>query len=95
MLRRLPELSPDDFRTHWLNTHLPMVRALPGVVAIRKGTVQAASAPELDYDAITEIAWADEAAFTGALASEAGQRAVADIESITESHHHYIFERIE
>lgn len=90
LLKRRAELSADEFLQHWLEVHLPMVEALPGVTAIRPCPVEEASGSAIAFDAITEITWTERGAFEAALVSDAGRAAVADISSITSSHDHLV-----
>ncbi|MEM8766300.1 MAG: EthD domain-containing protein [Pseudomonadota bacterium] len=63
-----PGLSRDEFINYYENNHVPLVRKLlPMVGAYRRNYVTPGLLPngdaEVDYDAVTEIEFADKAAF--------------------------------
>jgi uncharacterized protein (TIGR02118 family) len=88
-LVRRPELSAEEFRKRWTTEHLRRVAGLPGLRRIRGNTVMSSPAPH-GIDAIGEFWWESQEAFEKAVASEEGQRVVADIEAITLSHEHVV-----
>lgn len=92
LLERDPALSPEAFRSRWLNDHLPIVLRIGAVRGFVCNVVSSSSASPSPYDGMAEIWWDDEAAFEAALASPEGQAAVADVASFTTSHDHVVLE---
>lgn len=59
LVRRNPNLTPDEFRDYWLNIHVPMVKdKLPGL-RLYTGSFpfagNSAHSSEVPYDAIVEL----------------------------------------
>ncbi|WP_219460775.1 EthD family reductase [Nonomuraea rhizosphaerae] len=75
-----PPESVTAFDKHYDETHAPLAAELPGLrayTATRPGpSADGGSAP---YHLVAILTWDDEAAFNAAMASEAGQAAVADL----------------
>ena len=90
-LRRLPELSREEFQRYWRETHGPLVRERAGVLGIQRYVQvhslsdalstplrESRGAPE-PYDGVAELWFADGAAVAAAGASEAARRAGAEL----------------
>jgi uncharacterized protein (TIGR02118 family) len=92
LLERDPSLSPEAFRTYWLERHVPIVLAVPNLRGFTCNVVAASSADPAPYDGFAELWWDDEAAFHEALATPEGRAAVADVERFTASHEHVVVE---
>ena len=86
-LRRLPQLSREEFQRYWREQHAPLVARHAEALRIcryvqlhtRSDDLNAAlrasrGGPE-EYDGIAEIWWRDRDDFIAATASEAGQQA--------------------
>jgi uncharacterized protein (TIGR02118 family) len=69
-LRRLPRLSPDEFRSYWLENHGPLVRSHATALRIRRYTqghtfTDPRTQPAVDargcapslYDGVAEVYW--------------------------------------
>ena len=83
LLKRKDGLSFEDFKRHWLEVHATLVRQLPG---LRKSVFNFdLSAGEGDTDAVSELWFDTEQAFTDAYASEVGQQVAADALSMVSS----------
>lgn len=72
--------DPEAYRSHYFSVHVPLVKALPGLLRFDVGD----GAPTAVGDAcaamfVAEMHFATLAAAREALASEAGQAAIADI----------------
>jgi uncharacterized protein (TIGR02118 family) len=91
-LRRLPELSRDDFQRYWRETHAPLVRDRQAALAIRRyvqvhtlpagaSTALAASRGVADeeYDGVAELWWDSLEALGAAVATPEGRRAGAEL----------------
>lgn len=75
-LKRKDGLSFDEFKQHWINIHAPLVRQLPD---IRRSVFNfVAGDGDGDIDAISELWFDTEDAFTQAYASEIGQSVAQD-----------------
>jgi uncharacterized protein (TIGR02118 family) len=92
LLRRDPTLSPEEFRAYWLERHVPVVLAVPGLRRFVCNIVESASVDPPPHDGLAELWWDDEDAFHAALASPEGREAVADVERFTASHDHVVVE---
>lgn len=69
----------EQFRSHLLNVHLPIVRRFPGLRAMRVGFDLAEADGDPSYFAIVECEFDDRSALQTALASPAGEEAGADV----------------
>jgi uncharacterized protein (TIGR02118 family) len=75
LLRRRADLSPADFITYYEQNHAPLIRSLlPGIVDYRRNFVDFdgafifEGAAPFDFDVVTEIWFADRAAYDAAMA---------------------------
>ena len=80
-LRKLPELSPEQFRKHWRDVHGPLAAAIPGnrryvQCAARLGIYRAGRVPA--FDGVPMSWFDDEGAMSAAAASSAYARTRAD-----------------
>jgi uncharacterized protein (TIGR02118 family) len=87
-VRRLPDLSPEEFRDYWLNNHGPLVRKYAPVLAMKR-YVQShlIDNPELQaagqmprgitdsYDGLTEVWWDSVESLAAVLQTPEGQEA--------------------
>lgn len=91
LLKAKPGVSRTEFIAYYETRHVPLVRELmPGIVDYRRNYVQAeggftfVATPPFDYDSVTEIWFADRAAYDAALIAvsqpEAAARLAADEE---------------
>jgi uncharacterized protein (TIGR02118 family) len=58
LLPRRADMSHEQFRTYWLEEHLPLVRAVPGLVEYR--TTLPTEPAHAEFDGIAELCFADE-----------------------------------
>ena len=90
LLKRKDTLSFDDFKNHWLNTHAPLVQQLP---EIRKSVFNFVSGDGSgDIDAISELWFDTQDAFTQAYASDIGKSVAQDALSMVEKRERLILE---
>ena len=83
LLKRKEGLSFEEFKRHWLEVHAPLVCQLPG---LRKSIFNFdLSDGDGDTDAVSELWFDTEKAFTEAYASEIGQQVAADALSMVSS----------
>jgi uncharacterized protein (TIGR02118 family) len=71
--------DPDHFRDYYVNTHLPLVARMPGVLAWRYSFDVAATRGETPYFAVFEADFADAAAMAAARSSPQGLAVSADV----------------
>ncbi|MDQ8732302.1 EthD family reductase [Bradyrhizobium sp. LHD-71] len=84
-LQRKPGLSREDFVRHWLDVHVPMCHAVPGLRGYAVSTVvEQQSRPDVpglamgDFDGVAQVWFDDLAARAHAAASAEGKRWHAD-----------------
>jgi uncharacterized protein (TIGR02118 family) len=75
--------DPDAFDRHYLGTHMPLVRQIPGLERAEAGRFTAAlGGGEHTYYRIAELYFADEAAMQAGFASAEGQATATDYQQI-------------
>jgi uncharacterized protein (TIGR02118 family) len=75
LLPRRADMSPEAFKQHLRETHLPLVTKLPGLRRLMLNWVLAdPNQPPPAYDAVAEDWFDDPAAMGAALASPEGRR---------------------
>lgn len=72
-------LDHDSFRRHYRNVHLPLVRNIPGIRALRESQELCSPEGQAPYFAVFEADFDDEAAMQSAMTTAEGQLANADI----------------
>ncbi|WP_049898862.1 EthD family reductase [Halococcus agarilyticus] len=82
-LVRKEDMSMEEFATHWNEEHAPRASEIPN---LRKYTTSVALNPDRsEYDGIAELYFDDPEDVEAAFESEAGQWAVDDLETFTET----------
>jgi uncharacterized protein (TIGR02118 family) len=75
--------DPDAFDRHYLGTHMPLVRKVPGLERAESGRFTAAlDGGEKTYYRIAELYFADRAALQEGFSSAQGQATAADYQQI-------------
>jgi uncharacterized protein (TIGR02118 family) len=86
-LRRLPQLSRDEFQRYWLEVHGPLVRGHAAALRIRRYVQSHTADPDLNeglrasrgsdepFDGVAELWWDSRADFEAATQSAAGHAA--------------------
>jgi uncharacterized protein (TIGR02118 family) len=75
--------DPDAFDRHYLATHMPLVRQVPGLERAESGRFTTAlDGGEQTYYRIAELYFADQAAMQAGFASAEGQATAADYQQI-------------
>ena len=73
----------EAFERQYHGTHMPLVRAIPGLQRSETGRIDAAiDGGELTFYRVAELYFADQAALQAAFASAEGQAAAADYQKI-------------
>jgi uncharacterized protein (TIGR02118 family) len=85
ILGRREGMSFDEFCRYWREVHAPLAASLPGVVRYVQRHVEAPS-EEFGVDGFALLDYESEAAMEAAWASEAGQRALADVPNFLGRH---------
>ncbi|HTI66203.1 MAG TPA: EthD family reductase [Caulobacteraceae bacterium] len=75
----LPPADPDHFRRYYENHHMPLARALPGLLAHSYSFSPEGMGAPSPYFCVFEGAFANRAAFEAAVASDIGRKTAADV----------------
>jgi uncharacterized protein (TIGR02118 family) len=84
LVKKKPGMSFDAFRSYEIETHAPMALALPGLQAYRLTFFPPSQDGAQTYDAMATLTFESRAAHDAALASEEGQRALADLPNVVD-----------
>lgn len=82
LVKKNPDLSWEAFRSYEMETHAPLAMNLPGLQAYRLSFFPPSEDGSQPYDAMATVTFESRAAHDAALASEAGQRALADLPNV-------------
>jgi len=75
--------DPNAFDRHYFDTHVPLVRRVPGLQRLETGRfVAAPDGGELTYYRLAELYFADQGALEAGLGSDEGKAAAADYQKI-------------
>jgi len=75
--------DPDAFDRHFLGTHMPLARSMPGLQRADTGRIASAiDGGEQIYYRVTDLYFADQAAMTAAFGSDEGKATAADYQQI-------------
>jgi uncharacterized protein (TIGR02118 family) len=74
-----PQPDPRAFKTYYVETHIPLVRKLPGLVALRYSFDVQGVGGAAPYLCIFEAEFRDGAALGAAMGSPQGQAVAADV----------------
>jgi uncharacterized protein (TIGR02118 family) len=85
-LRKKAEMSDDDFRQYWLNTHAPIAR--DGYAHLQGYTVHLVTrvpeGQERPYDGVAVLSWEDREGFKADMASETAKVSTKDLSNFTD-----------
>lgn len=84
LVKKKPGMSYEAFRSHEEDVHAPLVMALPGLQGYRLTFFPPSDDGPQTYDAMAEVTFESEEAHDAAIASEAGQRALADLPNVVD-----------
>ena len=79
LVKKKDGMSFDAFKSYQLNTHVPLALSLPGLIDYRLTFFPPGHDGEQPVDAIAEVTFGSQHAYEAAMASEAGQKALADL----------------
>jgi uncharacterized protein (TIGR02118 family) len=75
--------DPSAFGRHYFNTHMPLVRMVPGLQRAETGRFAAAAdGGEQTYYRVAELYFADQGALEAGLSSDEGKATAADYQKI-------------
>ncbi len=77
LLTRREDMTPDDFRSWWLDEHRPLALQLPGLRRMVVNIVEA-DPSEAGIDGVAELWFDTQADFEAAYATELGKTVAAD-----------------
>lgn len=76
-----PQPDPDAFKAYYVATHIPLVRKLPGLVALRYSFDVQGGGGASPYFCVFEAEFADGAAVGAAMGSTQGQAVAGDLQN--------------
>ena len=79
-----PQPNPDAFKAHYIETHIPLARKLPGLLALRYSFSVESVGVESPYFCIFEAEFSDGAAMGAAMGSPEGQAVAGDVSNFAE-----------
>lgn len=79
LIRRRSDLSPGEFRSHWLETHAKLAAKLPGLRRYSINLIDRDAYPNAVYDGFSELWFDSKEALDSAFAGPAGQAIEGDI----------------
>ncbi|WP_416896420.1 MAG: EthD family reductase [Minwuia sp.] len=79
LVKKKDGMSFDAFKAYQLDTHVPLALSLPGLIDYRLTFFPPYGGDDQPVDAIAEVTFGNQHAYEAAMASEAGQRALADL----------------
>lgn len=79
LVKKKEGMSFEAFKAHQLDTHVPLALSLPGLLDYKLTFFPPNNGESQPVDAIAEVTFGNQHAYEAAMASEAGQRALADL----------------
>ena len=79
IISRKPGMTFEEFRTHWRDVHAPLAAQVPGITKYVRRLVVPEGDEEYGIDGFAALDYESEEAMEAGWASEAGQRALADV----------------
>jgi uncharacterized protein (TIGR02118 family) len=74
-----PQPDPEGFKAYYVNTHIPLARKLPGLLALRYSFGVQGVGGNAPYFCVFEAEFRDGAALGAAMGSPEGQAVAADV----------------
>jgi len=84
LVKKKPGMTFEAFRSYETDVHAPLAMALPGLQTYRLTFFPPSEDGPQPYDAMASLTFDSEAAHDAALASDAGQRALADLPNVVD-----------
>ena len=78
LVKRRPEMTPEEFAAYWIGEHTPFTARVPGVRAYRCYPAAGAQQGTPPFDGVAVLSFDDEAAYRSALAGPEFAAALAD-----------------
>lgn len=84
LVKKLPELSFEEFKRYWLEEHTKLSKKIPGVKRYVINIVTGGPGEERPYDSVAEMDFEDEEAYRKAFETPEAQVAVEDAKNFAE-----------
>lgn len=84
LVKRRPDLGPEDFARYWVQEHTPLTARVPGVRAYKVYTAAGPQAGEPAFDGVAVLSFDDRAAWEAASAGPDLAAAIADAPNFQE-----------
>ncbi|MDQ3411061.1 MAG: EthD family reductase [Chloroflexota bacterium] len=78
LVKRRPDLSPEEFARYWVDDHTPLTANVPGIRAYKLYTVTGLHDGEPVFDGVAILSFDDRTAHDTAIASPEFAAAIAD-----------------
>lgn len=92
LVKRRADFDYEAFRKHQLEVHVPLALALPGLKDYELDFYPPVDGQDQPFDAAAHVLFESKEAFEAALASEAGQAALADLPTFLDTDATVIYE---
>ncbi|HZV19502.1 MAG TPA: EthD family reductase [Sphingobium sp.] len=79
-----PQPDPEAFKAYYVATHIPLVRKLPGLLALRYSFELQGAGGDSPYFCVFEADFADGAALGAAMGSAEGQAVADDVQNFAQ-----------
>ena len=83
LLKKKTEISDDEFARHWLETHAPLAKKMPGLRRYVVNIVKRPPNREPDYSGVVELWFDDQASMKKAFSSPEGWATQKDTAAFT------------
>jgi uncharacterized protein (TIGR02118 family) len=80
-----PQPDPEAFKAYYLKTHIPLVRRMPGLLALRYSFAVQAVGGAAPYFCVFEAEFRDGAALGAAMESPEGQAVAGDVSNFAKN----------
>ena len=92
LVRRKNDMSVDDFRRYWTDTHAPIAARLPGLRKyVQHHAVPGSDGSEPAFDGFAEMWWDSPEAMAESLSSPEGEAAQADVPNFIDAERMHVF----
>lgn len=92
LVHRRPDLSVEEFRRYWTDTHAPIAAKLPGLRKyVQHHAMPGPDGTSPEFDGFAEMWWDDAEAMGESLASPEGEAAQADVANFLDAERMHVF----
>jgi uncharacterized protein (TIGR02118 family) len=78
LVKRRPDLSPEEFARYWVQEHTPLTASVPGVRSYKVYTAAGPQDGEPAFDGVAVLSFDDRAAYEAAVTGSEFAAAIAD-----------------